>query len=147
MDIEKIIERIVENGRIEDMEILSDILEDTMEEVAKYDKECFDKYLMKLYQMAYGNILNKEMAHEIVLNMKPYAERWSLEDTQKMQQDYGIDNIRPVDFYIVINSAYNDYKDLFNDEIEKYIKFTVDFIQDEDAKSDKVFLYYTTIPQ
>ena len=27
-----------------------------------------------------------------------------------------------------------------------YIKFTVDFIQDEDAKEDKVFIYFTKIP-
>ena len=43
-------------------------------------------------------------------------------------------------------AGYNDYKDLFNEDIESYIRFTIDFIKDEDAKQDKVFLYYTTIP-
>jgi hypothetical protein len=49
--------------------------------------------------------------------------------------------------YRVINSAYNDFRDLFGDDIEKYIKYTMNFIQDEDAKPDKVFIYYTEIPQ
>ena len=145
MDIEEIIQKIVDNGRVEDMETLSDILEDTMENLEKYDKECYDKYIMELYKMAYGNTLNKQMSEEIVSNMRPYGKRWSMQETQELQEQYGIDNITAVDFWIVMNSAFNDYRDLFEDDIEKYIKFTIDFIQDEDAKPDKVFLYYTTI--
>lgn len=147
MDIEEIIQRIVDNGRVEDMETLSDILEDTMEEIEKYDRECYDKYIMELYKMAYGNILSKQMAQDIVMKMRPYGERWNIEETQRMQQEYGLDNIRKEDFYVVINSAYNDYNDIFKDNIEMLIKYTIDFIDDEDAKKDKVFLYYTTIPE
>lgn len=147
MDIEEIIEKIADNGRIEDMEKLSDMLEDTLEIIEKYDKECYDKNLMELYKMAYGNVLNREMAEEIVSKMRPYGKRWSIEETQRMQEQYGIDNIRTIDFFIVLNSAFNDYRDLFEDDIEKYIKFSIDFIQDEDAKPDKVFLYYTTISE
>lgn len=147
MDIEEIIQKIVDNGKVEDMETLSDILEDTMEELEKYDKDCFDKYTMKLYKMAYGNTLNKQMAEEIVHKMRPYSEKWSIEETQKIMQQYGINNVKNADFYVVINSAYNDYRDLFQDDIEKYVRFTMNFIQDEDAKIDKVFTYFTTIPQ
>lgn len=147
MDIEEIIQKIVENGKVEDMETLSDILEDTMEELEKYDKDYFDKYTMKLYKMAYGNVLNKEMAEEVVSKMRPYGERWDIEESQSIMEQYGINGVRIIDFYIVINSAYNDYRDLFEDDIEKYVRFTMDFIQDEDAKMDKVFLYFTEIPQ
>lgn len=142
MDIEEIIEKIADNGRLEDMEKLSDMLEDTLEIVEKYDKECYDKNLMELYKMAYGNTFNRKMAEEIVDNMRPYGKRWSMEETKQLQEQYGIDNIRSTDFFIVINSAYNDYKDLFGEDIEMYIKFTIDFIQDEDAKPDKVFKYF-----
>lgn len=147
MDTEEIIQKIVDNGRIEDMKTLSDILEDTMEELKKYDQDCFNEYMMELYKMAYGNTLNKQMAEEIVHKMKPYAEKWSIEETQKIMQQYGINNVKNTDFYVVINSAYNDYRDLFQDDIEKYVRFTMNFIQDEDAKIDKVFTYFTTIPQ
>lgn len=146
MDIEEYIEKIVDNGKIEDMQELSDMLEDTMEIIKDYDKECYKEMEMKLYKMAYGNHLNKTMAEEIVHKMRPYSQRWSLEETRNLQRQRGINDIDEIEFYVVINSAYNDYKDLFNEDIESYIRFTIDFIKDEDAKQDKVFLYYTTIP-
>lgn len=147
MDIEEIIQTIVDNGRIEDMNTLSDILEDVLEEIEKYDKECYDKYVMELYKMAYGNVLNRQMAEEIVSKMRPYGKRWDIEETQQIQNQYGLNDIRSVDFFIVMNSSFNDFRNIFEDDIEKYIKFSVDFIQDEDAKPDKVFLYYTTIAE
>lgn len=147
MDIEEIIQTIVDNGKIEDMHTLSDILEDVLEEIEKYDKECYDKYVMELYKMAYGNVLNRQMAEEIVSKMRPYGKRWDIEETQQIQNQYGLNNIRSVDFFIVMNSSFNDFRNIFEDDIEKYIKFSVDFIQDEDAKPDKVFLYYTTIAE
>lgn len=147
MDIEEIIQKIVDNGKVEDMETLSDVLEDTMEELEKYDKDCYEQYMMELYKMAYGNVLNKEMAEEIVYKMRPFGEKWPIQEVERIMEQYSIDDMRLVDFYIVINSAYNDYKDLFQDDIEKYIRFTMDFIQDEDAKMDKVFIYFTEIPQ
>ena len=145
MDIEEYIEIIVQNGKLEDMEELSDMLEDTMEIIKDYDNECYKEMEMKLYKMAYGNHLNKSMAEEIVNKMRPYGKRWSIEETRQMQEQRGISNISDVDFFIVINSAYNDYQNLFGDNIEDYVRFTMDFIQDEDAKQDKVFLYYTEI--
>lgn len=72
MDIEEYIEKIIDNGKIEDMQELSDILEDTMEIIKDYDKECYKEFEMKLYVLAYGNRLNKSMAEEIVHKMRPY---------------------------------------------------------------------------
>ena len=46
-----------------------------------------------------------------------------------------------------MNQAYNDYKDLFNENIEMYARYANDFINDEDAKKDKVFLYFTQISE
>lgn len=145
MEIEDYIEKIVNNGKIEDMKELSDILEDTMEIINKYDEQCYKEMEMKLYKMAYGNVLSRKMAEEIVHKMKPTGMRWSFEETRDLQRQYGVDNINSVDFFIVMNSAFNDYRDLFQDNVEDYMKFTIDFIEDEDAKQDKVFLYYTTI--
>lgn len=146
MDIEKIIQRIVDNGKVEDMHELSDILEDVLEDLKNYNKEGYKQYELDLYEMAYGCILNKEMAKDIVSKMKPYGEKWTIEQTSKMQKDYDL-NFKDVDFYVVINSAYNDYHDIFKEDIELYIRFANDFINDEDANKDKVYLYYTTIPK
>lgn len=146
MDIEEIIQVIVDNGKIEDMQELSDMLEDTIEMLEQYYPEKYKEYEKDLYEMAFGCVLNEEMAKEIVSKMQPYAEKWTIEETARMQQERGL-NFREPDFYIVINSAYNDYNDIFMEDIEKYVRFTNDFINDEDAKPDKVYLYYTTIPR
>ena len=146
MDIEEIIQVIVDNGRIEDMHELSDILEDTIDILEEYYPDKYKKYEMKLYEMAYGCVLNEEMAKEIVSKMRPYGEKWTMEETSNIQRDYGV-SFRPEDFYVVINSAYNDYNDIFRDNIEQYVRFASDFINDEDAKQDKVYIYYTTIPE
>ena len=142
MDIEEYIERIVDNGKIEEMEELSDMLEDTMEIIKDYDEKCYKEFEMKLYKMAYGNHLNKSMAQDIVNKMRPYGMRWNIEETENLQRQRGIEDIPKADFFVVINSAYNDYKDIFGEDLEGYIRFTIDFIKDEDAKEGKVFKYF-----
>lgn len=142
MDIEEMISQISENGRLQDMEELSEILEDLMEVIEEYDPECYKKYEMKLYKLAYGSTFTPEMAKKIVKKMRPFGQRWSMEETESMQRQRGIQDIDASSFFIVINSAYNDYKDIFAEDLESYIRFTIDFIKDEDAKPDKVFNYF-----
>lgn len=142
MDIEEYIEKIVDNGKIEDMQELSDMLEDTMEIIKDYDKDCYKEMEMKLYKMAYGSHLNKSMAQDIVNKMRPFGKHWDYEETKNLQEQRGINDIDPIEFFVVINSAYNDYKDIFSEDIEGYIRFTIDFIKDEDAKPNKVFNYF-----
>ena len=146
MEIENIIQQIIDNGDIEHMHNLSEILEDVLEELKDYDNDCYEKYKMELYKMAYGTALTKPMAESIVNKMKPYGQKWSIPEVEEIERQYGITNINTIDFYTVLNSAFNDYNDIFNDNIEMYVRFAVDFINDEDAKSNKTFLYFTTIP-
>ena len=55
------------------------------------------------------------------------------------QKQYGYEEIDDVEFYAVMNMAWNDYKDLFKDDLEMYAKFSKAFISDIDAKKDKVY--------
>ena len=139
--------KIVDDGDRMEMEELSDMLQEVIEIVFKYNENKGKEYELRLYRMAWGDILSKEMAEEIISKMQPYHMRWSLEESRNIQNDYDLDNIRDIDFWIVMNSAFNDYRDLFGDNLEMYIKYTRDFILDEDAKSNKVFKYFTTIPK
>lgn len=139
MDIEEYIEKIVDNGRIEDMETLSDMLEDTLEIIKDYDEECYKEMEMKLYKMAFGSHINKSMAQDIVHQMKPYGERFRYEETRDMQRKKGIDDLDECEFYVVINFAYNNYKDLFGEDTESYVRFTINFIN---AKPNKIFDYF-----
>lgn len=137
MDIEEIIETIAEKG------MLSDILEDTMEIIKNYDKECYEEYLTKLYEIAYGKKLNRQMAEKIVSEMRPNHERWNYNEIERLQEEKGITEISTTEFYIIMNMAYNDYHNIFGEDIDGYIKFTMDFINDEDGKEDKVYKYFT----
>ncbi len=147
MDIEENIKKIVDEGNIEEMYKLTDLFEDLVEQLQEYDKDCAKKYEMKIYVMANGKVLTREMAEEIVHNMKPSGMRWSYEECRDIQEQYGIDNIRTTDFFIVMNSAYNDQRSLLGDDIDRYVKYTVNFVGDEDAVPEKVFVYFTIIPR
>lgn len=144
-EIKEMIQKIADDGDRREMEELSNILNELAHILKKYDDDIFEEYYMKLYHMAYGDRFNREMAEEIVSKMQPYRMRWGLEETRDIQQEFGLDNLDQYDFFIVLNSAYNDYRDIFGDNLEMYVKFTRDFIEDEDAKEGKVFKYFTTI--
>lgn len=145
MHIKKYIREIVDDGSQQDMEKLADILEEVIEDMQEFDPQSYAKYEMCLYKMAYGEQLTEDLAQEIVNKMKPYGENFSLEQSREIQDRYSINNINDIDFYVVINSAFNDYRNLFGDDIEMYAMYTKDFIEDEDAKPKKVFRYFTQI--
>lgn len=148
MKIKSMINKIVDDNREEDMEKLSEMLEDVICELKEYNYDKYKCYKMKLYVLAYGCILNEEMAKEIVEKMTPYHEHWTLDEVISVKNDYGIrDKIRDIDMYVVMNSAYNDYKDLFDEDLDKYVEYTKLFILDEDAGEGKVYKYFTTIPK
>lgn len=142
MEIERYIRKIVNDGDRREMEELSDILVEVVDIIKKYDEDCYDEYKKKLYKMAYGNQINEEVAKEIVREMKPTGQRWSINETEQMQRDYGMDNIDPVSFYLVMNQGFNDYRDVFGDNLDTYIRYTEAFICDEDAKPNKILNYF-----
>lgn len=117
-------------------EVFKEIEDDDYEEVER-----------KIYEISEGKVLNEEKARYIIENMKPYGMKWDLANTEEVRNTYGYEDIRPVDFWIVMNSAYNDYNDLFKDNVEWYAKFSKDFICDEDAHEDKVYYYFSMIPK
>lgn len=147
MHIKEYLKKIVEEGDKKEMEELSHMLDELVCHLKECDYKLYCKYKMKLYRMAYGDVLTKEMAEEIIMKMMPYHMKWTLEQAKSIQQEYNMSDIRDIDFWIVINSAYNDYCDLFGENVEMYVKFTKDFIKDEDAKEGKVFKYFTEIPK
>lgn len=147
MKIKEYIEKIVENGKTEDMKELSDMLDEAIIKVKLTEPECYKKYKLKLMGMAYGYKFDYDMAEEIVDDMKPLGEYWDMETTTKVRKDYSLD-VNDCDFYIVMNSLVNDYyKIIDKDDVETYVKMANAFINDEDAVKNKVWIYYTHIPK
>lgn len=147
MRVKEMIKDIVEKNESEDMYKLNDMLDELICDLKERDHKLYHKYKMDLYKIAYGNVLSKEMAEEIIENMKPYHMKWTLEETKNIQSNYGLEKIRDIDFWIVMNTAYNDFKDIFDNDLDMYVKYTKAFINDEDAKDDKVFIYFSEIPK
>jgi hypothetical protein len=147
MDIEEIIQVIVDNGRIEDMRTLSDMLEDTLEELQNYDKECYDKYMMRLYVLAHGKVLTDNMKREWVKKMRPMS-KWTEEEVKNIVSQYGFE-VPYMSAFVILNMLYSDMESAFgdgNDEesLKRYLRGTRDWYFDEDAKVDgeeKLFNY------
>lgn len=141
MEVKKYIDKIIEEGTEEDMDKLEDIMIDLIYDLKRYDEDKAHKYKMCLYKMAYGEVLTDKMARKVVEDMKPDGEHWSIEQTTQVKNQYGF-NVRDIDFWVVMNMAYNDYKDIFKDNIEMYARWSNAFINDPDAKEGKVFRYF-----
>lgn len=147
MDIEEYIEKIVDNGKIEDMEELSDMLEDTMEIIKDYDEKCYADFEMKLYEMAYGKKLTDNMKREWVKKMRPMS-KWTEEEVKDIVNQYGFE-VPYMSAFVILNMLYSDMKSAFgdgNDEesLKRYLRGASDWYFDEDAKVDgeeKLFNY------
>lgn len=147
MIIKEYIEKIIENGKSEDMKELSNMLDESIVKLKILEPECYKKYKMKLMGIAYGYKFDKEMAEEIVNDMRPLGEYWNMETTNRLKREYSSDT-NECDFYIVMNSLVNDYNKIIDkDDADTYAKLSNAFINDEDAKKDKVWIYYNEIPK
>lgn len=136
----KYIDRIVENGRPEDMECLSEMLVDLLYKLKETDHELFEKYKTKLKGMAYDYIIDEELAKEIVSNMKPLGEFWNMETIRTVTE---MDAHNLWDKYVVMNSLVNDYQYVVSpDNTETYIGMTTAWLDDVDGRDHKVWWYF-----
>ena len=143
MEIKSYIKKIITSGDENKKEELTEWICDILHHM----DEDLENVEIELYEIAEGRVLTEERAKGLIEAMKPFGMKWTLEDTEGVRQQFGYENLRPVDFWIVMNSAFNDYNDLFKDNVEWYAKFSKDFIDDEDAKEDKVYYYFSMIPR
>ena len=145
MKIKEYIERIIGNGKSEDMEELSDMLDEAIMKVKINDPKCYKKYKMKLMGMAYNYKFDRETAKEIVEDIQPLGEVLTIQETTNVKNQYVI-NADDNDFYIVINSLVNDYNNVIDKEdVETYVKIANAFINDTDSVKDKIWIYYNEI--
>lgn len=133
----KIIRKIVDNGKKEDMEKISDITEDAMEHLRECDEEKYDEIMCDLKELAYGKVITEEDAHQWVINMKPYGEHWNMATTTSVKNG----NFKDIDWYIVMNMMYNDYYSVAEDDTELYVKMAQSFLDDKDAIENKLYNY------
>lgn len=141
------IEKIMSSRDAEKIKKLEDILVDTITYMKTLDKEEYENIECDLYEISEGKVLNEEKAKKIIENMKPSGMHWTLDQTEQVRKTSGYSTITPIDFWVVMNSAYNDFRELFGDNVEMYAKYSKLFITDEDATECKVYDYFTEIPK
>ena len=131
---------IVDIGKPEDMDCLGDILVDSLYEMKEYDHMKYKKYKNKIKGMAYDYKVDKELAHEIVEDMKPLGEYWDMETVVSV---IGNDTHRLEDMYVVMNSLVNDYQKVVNpEEATTYVEMAHAWLDDVDAHENKVWWYF-----
>lgn len=139
--IKKYIEKIVENGKQEDMEKLSDILVEIIYKMKESHHDLYEHYKMCLYEMAEGKMLNEEMANKWVETMKPFGKKWTMEETTDAMNSLGYKD-RDIDYYITSNMIYNDYYDLVRDNEEMALKMAHEWLNDIDSGDNKLYNYW-----
>ena len=144
MEIKKYISDIAENGNTEDMNKLSDMLEEVICKMKEYHPEMYNRYKMKLYETAYGKTINEEMADSWVKEMVPMGKHWSLEESTEVMKSMNYQD-KPIEFFVVANMMYNDYYNLVKENEEMSFKLAHDWLNDEDAKDCKLYEYWKYI--
>lgn len=146
MKIKEMLAKIIDKGNIEDMYKLNDMLDDLICDLKEQKPKLYKEYKKELYELAYGNVILEDKAIEIVENMRPYGEHYTIEDAKEIKQEYSMKN-NASDIYLVVNSLYNDYHDLLDDNDEMYAKMTKLWLNDADSVEDKVYIYFSEIPK
>mgnify|MGYP000019427310 FL=1 len=146
MGVKEMLEKVIDKGKQEDMHKLNDMLKELICDLKIKDPKMYKEYKTELYELAYGRVILKEKAEEIVENMRPYGEHYTLELVKDMFRS-NIGKHSEVDYYLVINSLYNDYCDIIGDDDEMYKSLTKKWLDDEDAVEDKTYYYFMNIPK
>ena len=94
MEIKSYIKKII----LSDNENKKEELIEWMCEILHHMSEDLDDVEIKLYEIAEGKVLNEERAKSLIESMKPFGMKWTLEETEGVRNQYGYENIRPVDF-------------------------------------------------
>ena len=142
MEVKDFLKTIGESKDTEKMEALGNFLEKVMDCLEDLHPDIYKKYLLKLYEIAYGKKLNEELALNWILSMKPYGLKWDKEQTSNVLKEKNINNINEIDFWAMMNAMYNDYYNTVKEDVEEYYNLAKDFINDEDGSKEKVYMYW-----
>ena len=138
--IKNYIEKIVQNGKQEDIEHLSDMLSEVIYMMKELHHDKYEHYKMCLYELAEGKVLNEDMANKWVESMQPFGKKWTIEETTNAMNSLGYRD-REIDFFVTANMIYNDYYDLVRDNEELALKMAHSWLNDVDAKDSKLYCY------
>ena len=132
--------KIISDGKTENMEKLECVMVEALDYLKMFDEDVYDQAEYKLYKMAYGDHLSRELAEKWVGSMKnddgTIGGHWTYEQTSQHAGSYDKN-----DWYAVLNMIYSDnYMPKF--ETSTYIDLAKKWFEDKDARPDKTLRYY-----
>lgn len=144
MEVKKYIDAIIETKDTDKMMKLGCMFEDLMHHLKKCNEQEYIEYKICLYEILNGEKLTEEKAGDWIRSMRPYGMKWTIEQSTEAMKEYKYDCDK-VDFWAMMNAMYNDYKELFDENVETYAKLSYLFIKDEDALPNKTYKYWKEI--
>jgi hypothetical protein len=126
------------------MNRLGDMLAEIICDFKNSHPDMYYKYKMELYELLNGQKLTEDKAGEWIRSMRPLGMHWTLEQTNEVHKEHKLE-VDKIDFWAMMNAMYNDYHDIFQDNVETYISLAKDFICDEDAEPNKTYIYWKNI--
>jgi hypothetical protein len=135
-----------ERASHEDVVALADVAEMLLDNIKESEPGFYKHAESVLYEAYYGKKLTHELAEKKIHCMKPYGMKWTEEQTTEVMKAHGM-SLDPIEFWVVMNMAYNDYHKMFEEDVEKYAEFSKLFIHDDDAVEGKVYEYFMKIPK
>ena len=141
-----ILEEMKRRSSKEDLMCAIDQLGMVLDTIKETHHDFYKHIETNLYENLYGKVMSEEMARKTIEKMRPYGMKWTLSETSDLLKAHNW-SISPIDFWIVMNSAYNDYREMFDEDVEEYAKYAKLFIKDDDAKDGKVYTYFMNIPK
>lgn len=144
MKIKEMLNVIIDKGNVKDMYKLNEMLNELICDLKEQNPRLYREYKKELYEVAYGNVILEDKAKEIVQKMKPYNEHFTMENAKEIKDDYSIKH-SVSDVYLVVNSLYNDYHEILDENNDMYAKMTKLWLNDADSVDDKVYEYFMNV--
>ena len=137
----KDIKNIIDSNDINKLKMLACTSEHMLKTIEKLDESKYGEYELEIYEIINGKKISEEIATTWVESMLPYGMKWSMEETTQVMRDKGL-NFEPVEFYVVMNMIFNDYNNIVLDNLDTAVEMTKDWLNDKDAKENKLYNYY-----
>lgn len=133
-----LLKEMKERSDVKDIEALTDVAGMLLDSIKETEPDFYKHSEKLLYESLYGKKLTAELAEKLIHEMRPHGMKWTREQTNEVMRMHGL-SLDSVDFWIVMNMAYNDYHEMFDEDVDKYAEFSRLFIEDIDAPKCKVY--------
>lgn len=141
------IRHIIEHGDHEDMEKLTHIVEEFLEELKAEDEREYEHIAYKIHKIAYDGHLGRELAEKWCMEMEnkdgTHGGYWSWDKTEELRKQYAPQH-EASDFYAILNMTYSDYYSPKFDTAT-YVQLAIDWLDDKDVGKCKALKYYMKV--